>query len=485
MVYFYKVKNSSYKRILYFIGLVVIITLAIQVYWNYRNYQAGKQQLVNEVQISLDNALEEYYATTAQKKTQVFIQDLADSLKPQTFNNTSTGNNPGRPRERRTARNKTNEQLKPVELGSPGIENIESIHIIKGEEAPGSVESKVGRIILSLRRDSLQLKKIDSLIQQEFRRKGIEVAYGLHYTDPTTGIEQKLNQPILETASISTTSRSTWLPPRSILALSFTNETTTILKRTMAGILLSGLLLAAVIGCLLFLLKVINNQKQLADIKNDFISNLTHEFKTPIATIRVAMEGILHFNTNNDLQKTEKYVKTSFSQVEKLDGMVEKLLEVATLNSNRLQLEKEETNIVALAEGQVQKYSQLNSGKKFEFKSNREEITVQADPFLLENVLNNLLDNALKYGGKDVHLNLTALKNTVEILCSDSGISLTRSQAEQVFEKFYRVPKGNTHDVKGFGIGLYYARQIVERHGGTIKAEIRRNTRFIIHLPYE
>lgn len=477
-------KNSNYKKILYFIGLVVIITLAIQVYWNYRNYQAGKQQLVNEVQISLDNALEEYYATTARKKTQVFIQDLADSLQPATFMNSRTGDNQGRTRETRTARIKTDKQVKPVELGSPGIENIESITIIKGEEAPGLVESKVGRIILSLRRDTLQLKRLDSLLQQEFRRKGIEVAYGLHYTDPT-GIDQKLNQPVLETASFSTTSRSTWLPPRSSLSLSFTTETTTILKQNMAGILLSGLLLAAVIGCLLFLLKVINNQKQLADIKNDFISNLTHEFKTPIATIGVALEGILHFNTDNDLKKTEKYVKTSLSQVEKLNGMVEKLLEVATLSSNRLQLEKEETNIVALAQGQVQKYIQLNSGKKFEFKSNREEITVQADPFLLENVLNNLLDNALKYGGNYVHLNLTALKNTVEILCSDSGISLTRSQAEQVFEKFYRVPKGNTHDVKGYGIGLYYARQIVERHGGTIKAEIKRNTRFIIHLPYE
>lgn len=488
--YFYKMKSSSYRRILYFIGAVILITLAIQVYWNYRNYQVGKQHLINEVQISLDNAVEEYYATSAKRQTRVYIRDLADSLPGlqavkgdrQTF---TIRDHVALSRPTDTFPFKPGVRYNPVQvLGSADLKNIESIQVIRGEENIKLVESKVGRILMSMREDTLNMKKMDSLVQQELNRKGIGVAYGLQYICPSNR-EQIYNSPVMERASLSTDSKSTWLPSQASLSLYFTNETATILKQNIAGILLSALLLGAVIGCLLFLLKVINNQKQLAEIKNDFISNLTHEFKTPISTIKVAMEGILNFNMENDPYKTEKYVKTSYAQVEKLDGMVEKLLEVATLNGNRLELQKEQLDLVVLARQQVQKYAHLDPDKKFDITTNKEEIHLLADPFHLENVFNNILDNAFKYGGSNVMLTLTAGKDKIEVVCSDSGKGLSRSQSEQIFDKFYRVPKGNTHDVKGYGIGLYYSRQIVERHGGNIKAEVGKNTQIIIELPYE
>lgn len=446
--------------------------------------------MINEVQISLDNAVEEYYAASAKKQTRFYFGNLVDSLPGL---NAVAGERKiftGKNNMRLTAAAdsaglKPGQRYSPIELlGAVDPKKIESIQVLGADEISKLVESKVGRIILSMREDTLNIEKMDSLVQQELSRKGIGVDYGLLYTGPP-GLEQFHNKHVMEKASLSTSSKSTWLPSQTNLRLYFTNETATILKQNIAGIFLSALLLAAVIGSLLFLLKVINNQKQLAEIKNDFISNLTHEFKTPIATIRVAMEGILNFNKNNDPYKTEKYVKASYAQVEKLDGMVEKLLEVATLNGNRLELRKEQIDVVALARQQALKFANLDREKEFEIKSNKQEIFLMADAFHLENVFNNILDNAFKYGGCKIQLSLTASKDKIKIICSDNGKNLSRSQSEQIFEKFYRVPKGNTHDVKGYGIGLYYSRQIIDRHGGNIKAEAEGNTNIIIELPYE
>ncbi len=241
--------------------------------------------------------------------------------------------------------------------------------------------------------------------------------------------------------------------------------------------------MAAVIGCLLFLLKIINDQKQLAEIKNDLISNITHEFKTPISTIQVAMEGILNFNTGNNPEKAKNYARTSSEQVEKLNHMVEKLLETATLTGNQLHLEKEALYPAPVLETLVQKYRTLAPNKSLNFETSGEDIKIWADPFHIENAFSNILDNAVKYGGDEINVWLRSENEKVFIHFKDSANSLMKGEVDQIFDQFYRVPKGNTHDVKGFGIGLYYTKQIIERHGGSIKAEVNKHTTFTVELP--
>lgn len=237
------------------------------------------------------------------------------------------------------------------------------------------------------------------------------------------------------------------------------------------------------IGSLLYLLHIIQQQKQLAEIKNDFISNMTHEFKTPIATIGVAMESIQHFNASNDPEKTKKYVEMSSQQVSKLNLMVEKLLETATINSEALTLNKQETNMVLLLEAIHQKYVATHVEKKLLFEPKEENIWISLDAFHIENALDNIVDNAIKYGGDTIKITIQKLKSGVEVIISDSGNTLTKTQVAQIFEKFYRVPKGNTHDVKGFGIGLYYTKVIIEKHEGSIVVTTNP-TQFKILLPY-
>ena len=476
-------QNRNYKLLIYFIAGVITITLAIQVYWNYKNYQAGKQQLINEVQISLDNAVDAYYSLQAKNNTLGFVLRNKDSL-GNVFKN-------------------INLKTGFKNLDSLKTNNIHKISIFKGikadsladaeytkhldEEKDSLVKLKnwtslTSKIVISIQEDTLNINRLDSLLNVEFTRKNLGIDYGFTFFSKDS-INQSINPEIDKKGVLTTASHSTFLPNRSKLELFFTNETFTILKRNLVGILLSTLLIAAVIACLLFLLRIINKQKQLAEVKNDLISNITHEFKTPIATIGVALEGISNFNTENDPAKTKKYVQTSTLQLGKLNTMVEKLLETATLDGGDLQLNKEEVSVVELLQILIKKHQSLAPQKEFTFESLRENIWINADIFHLENALNNILDNAVKYGGNRIKVAVEAKNREILIKIADNGNELNSAQAKQIFEKFYRVPKGNTHNVKGFGIGLYYTKKIIEKHGGTISVAINGNTNFIITIP--
>jgi len=319
-------------------------------------------------------------------------------------------------------------------------------------------------------------------IDEQLATKNIhfEYAYILRKDKKET---QKFNTGIVDDNILNTSSNSAYLPKNSSFNFYFPNVTTTVLQRNILGIILSALLVAAVIGCLFFLLKIINRQKQLAELKNDLISNITHEFKTPISTVKVALEGIENFNKENDAVKTKNYLQISNNQLDKLQVMVEKLLETASLDGNNLMLKKEEVPLVRMLSDLIERHQNLARDKKFSISAEEHEILLMADPFHLENALNNILDNAVKYGGDKIQVVVSSEKELVKIKVSDNGNSLTTPQAEQIFDKFYRVPKGNTHDVKGFGIGLFYTKNIIEKHSGSIELLLNNKTNFHITIP--
>ncbi|WP_271767485.1 sensor histidine kinase [Aquimarina algiphila] len=500
-------RRKSYKNILYLIIAVIVITLDIQIYWNLKNYESGKQQLINEVQISLDNAVNQYYTELAEENTIRFASDSAnlrkflrkgnfrnlmrdmdsDCIDFKTYNfsdsidtadisiirslSKESISNPPK-RLFITANNNSSDRAKLTLL-----RKHDSIH------QKEIFEQLTSKIVISITQDSLRLPKIDTLIQQEFLRKNITVDYGLKYIDPF-GKETKTKNKIVDTAVLSTSSESIYLPKVSSLELFFTNEKLTIFKKNLLGILLSFLLMGIVIGCLLFLLRIINHQKQLAELKNDLISNITHEFKTPIATISAAIEGIQNFNQENDPGKTKKYATISSNQLSKLNIMVEKILETATLDSDKLQLNTEEIYLTDYIQTITDKHQVNSPEKKIIFNSTQKDIRLKIDVFHFENAINNVIDNAIKYGGNLIKVNINAIVSSILIEIEDNGKGLTKAHKEKIFEKFYRVPKGNTHDVKGFGIGLFYTKTIIEKHGGTIHLSLDKGvTNFKIILP--
>ncbi len=489
-----------------------MITLVIQVYWNYKNYQTGKQQLINEVQISLDNAVDEYFTQLAKEKT-IFIMPDSMITKAVRQENTIKRKLITLNDFRNIDSFNLNKDTKISVLKDSGNQNI---HILKSPNLSKSEISKrqmalllnlkndeennrkinkdsirvifrnlASKAIISITQDSLKLEKINALVKNELSRKNINLDYGLRYTNPFE--EQKeINSKIINSAILKTTSKSSFLPRISELELFFTNERLAIFKKNLVGISLSFLLMGSVIACLLFLLRIINRQKQLAELKNDLISNITHEFKTPIATISAALEGIQSFNQGNDPKKTEKYVKMSSNQLGKLNVMVEKILETATLDSDELQLNVEEIYLADHIHTITNKHQTNSPEKKITFNSSHKNIRRKVDVFHFENAINNIIDNAIKYGGNTIKVNVRKIESDIIIEIIDNGKSLTRAHKEKIFEKFYRVPKGNTHDIKGFGIGLFYTKTIIEKHGGVIQLSLDRDqTNFKITLPNE
>jgi two-component system phosphate regulon sensor histidine kinase PhoR len=507
--------DKRYKWILYTIVAVIAVTIVIQVYWNYKNYQTNKQQLINDVQVSLDKAVDDYYAKLAQETTLGFSFEGVSTDK--IFEEGSTFSTILGDIDEKNGRFKN--------IDSIDITKIEGATIVRGfevdsmmttyrnEHKPISVDSMkaqinelkatqkdlnlsniemlTSKIVISINNDTLDLKKVDSFLVKGLKRKKIIIDHKLHYNNENQS--KKFSKGFLDVISdsinnsngiLKTTSKSTFLPKESVLQVHFTNETRNILKRSLAGILISTLLILAVISCLFYLLKIIKHQKQLAEVKNDLISNITHEFKTPISTIGVALESINNFNAIEDKEKTKNYINMSTEQLGKLNIMVEKLLETATLDSDNLELKKESVNIVGLLSDMVNRYKIQFNEKEFNTSLKTDSLLANIDLFHFENALNNILDNAVKYGGDLISIDLIPKDKTFDIAISDNGTGLTKANKNRVFEKFYRVPKGNTHDVKGFGIGLYYTKTIVDKHYGTITLNLAKNlTTFKITLP--
>lgn len=509
-------RDSKYKYTLYLITVVIISTIGIQTYWNYKNYLANKQQLIKDVQTSLDKAVDDYYSNLAQSTTMGFIFDGEAQKK--------VLDEGGFLDEIAKTIDEANENIKALDslkieeidgvkvLRAHQLDSIAALDINKGKVTPDGFKDKMtkwdninskdsikieksdfevltSKIVISIKNDSLDLKKVDSLLKSDLARKNINLDYTLEYND-SIGISRnykiitKDHNDANHKLILSNTSMSTFLPKNSELKILYENENWVVLQKSLSGIVISTLLVLAVISCLFYLLKIIRAQKQLAEVKNDLISNITHEFKTPISTIGVALESIKDFDGLNDKVKTEKYLEISGQQLSKLNNMVEKLLETATLDSSNLELEKELTNISNLLETLVDKYKMQYSDKVFLIELPNEAINVEIDIFHFENAINNLLDNAVKYGGKDIKVKAEQNNFSFNIFISDSGIGIPKNQKDKVFEKFYRIPHGNTHDVKGFGIGLYYTKTIVEKHGGAIHLDLKnKTTSFKITIP--
>jgi len=254
------------------------------------------------------------------------------------------------------------------------------------------------------------------------------------------------------------------------------------------SLLLSLLLIVLILGCLAYLLRVIFRQKKLAEVKNDFINNMTHELKTPIASVSAAVEALLHFGGLEDPARAERYLKLSQAELNRLEGMVEKVLSLAAFERESQRLKREKTDIKVLLQSLAQRFRE-DSRKLVHISFRNEMISPIAwiDSFHFSQALSNILDNAIKYSGESVELEIVAKEEHehIEIRISDNGIGIEPAQQKYVFEKFYRVPTGDLHPTKGFGLGLSFVKNIINLHQGEVWLESKagHGTDFFLKIP--
>jgi two-component system phosphate regulon sensor histidine kinase PhoR len=253
---------------------------------------------------------------------------------------------------------------------------------------------------------------------------------------------------------------------------------------------ISSLFLVVIILSFYYTINTILKQKKVSEIKNDFINNMTHELKTPISTISLACEAMGDPDINRAGRLMDNYVKMIAEENKRLGLLVENVLQTAILDKGDFKLKTEQIDISQVLEKVTQSLGMHLDRKKgkIDLKYNTERLLLEADPVHITNVMYNLIDNAIKYSKTEPHISISVSETDkgMGIELADNGIGISKDQQKRIFEKLYRVPTGNVHNVKGFGLGLSYVKAIIDKHFGTIKveSELGKGSKFLITLPY-
>lgn len=238
-----------------------------------------------------------------------------------------------------------------------------------------------------------------------------------------------------------------------------------------------------------YTINVILKQKRLSEIKNDFINNITHEFKTPISTISLSADVLLQPNLSPE--RLKNYAKIIKDENNRLKNQVDKVLQLATLEKDKLKLENEKLDLHEIITDSVKSFELLVKQQKGEISSNlmASKYVIFGDRVHISNILYNLIDNAIKYSPKNPRIEIAtnSTEEHIEISVKDNGLGIPEESQKNIFEKFYREPTGNRHDIQGYGLGLNYVKAIVEAYKGKIKLISKENegSTFVIKLPFK
>lgn len=261
----------------------------------------------------------------------------------------------------------------------------------------------------------------------------------------------------------------------------------TVLPMVVGSVLFSGVILF----CFAYTIQVIFNQKKLSDIKNDFINNMTHEFKTPIATISLAADSINSPLIASKPDKVQRFAGIIQQENKRMLGQVEQVLQLAQMDKNKIQLQLRPLDvheIIQNAAANVSLQVERRNGTIHQ-DLRATNAVIQADETHLTNVIYNLLDNANKYSPDAPDITITTQNTRRGILISvkDKGLGMSRESRKHIFDKFYRVPTGNRHDIKGFGLGLSYVKSIMLAHKGDIqvKSDLGKGSTFTLYFKHE
>jgi len=275
------------------------------------------------------------------------------------------------------------------------------------------------------------------------------------------------------------------------LALYFLNKGRFVWASVTPWLLGSILFTSLILFCFSYTIFVIFRQKKVSEMKTDFINNMTHEFKTPIATISLASDSINNPRIVEDPSKVKRFIGIIKQENQRMLAQVEKVLQMATIEKKDFELKISKVNLEQII-GQAVDHANLKVQEKeghVEMKLGLDPAEIEVDQTHVTSIIHNLLDNAIKYTPENPEILVSAenMRNGIKISIKDNGIGMTAESKKYIFDKFYRVHTGNLHDVKGFGLGLSYVKAMVDAHHGWIKvdSELGKGSTFTVFLPYK
>jgi two-component system phosphate regulon sensor histidine kinase PhoR len=394
-----------------------------------------------------------------------------------------------------------------IEKASAQLANVKrpaNMSQAKAEAQTDMIKGMLKGLLMSDRpiADRVNRLALDTLLRQTLIERGITIpfSYGVRTRQQPNFLFTSLSA---QPEQLNTNGYKAALFPTNLvdtgnyLYVYFPNQKAFILNRLGFTFGASVVLILVILACFYIAISTIMQQKKLADIKNDFINNMTHEFKTPISTISLAVEMVQeqYGKTSQapvpEPDRLTRYMGIIRDETRRLGSHVEKVLQMALLDRGEIRLKLSPVNIHDVIERALNtiglQIEQRQGEVDLDFEAENE--IIEADDVHLTNIVYNLLDNAIKYSPDRLHITLQTrnLADGISITVTDEGVGMTKEQTNRIFEKFYRVPTGNRHDVKGFGLGLSYVRKMVEEHNGQIRVESQpgKGSSFEVILPYK
>ncbi|MFI5140365.1 MAG: sensor histidine kinase, partial [Sphingobacteriales bacterium] len=334
---------------------------------------------------------------------------------------------------------------------------------------------------------------IDTLLRFELHNKGINLPFSYEVTTANSDslIFSKANditgaRPVFNNITFYQTpifSKDVINDP-GLIRLAFPQKNTLILNRMTATMATTGGLLLVLVFCFGYTIFSILRQKKVSEMKNDFINNMTHEFKTPVSTIMIASEALKDKEIAEDGSRVARLANIIFEENERLGSHIERVLNIARIEKNDFKLDKKPLDvnemIAVVIDSMTLKLQKCNATTTLQLDA--ENAVINADELHFSNVIYNLVDNAIKYsmGEPDITISTLNKNGQVVIKVADKGIGMSRDQQTKIFEQFYRIPTGNLHDVKGFGLGLSYVNTVVKRLNGmiSVRSEKEKGSEF-------
>jgi two-component system phosphate regulon sensor histidine kinase PhoR len=333
--------------------------------------------------------------------------------------------------------------------------------------------------------DSLPVDKVDSAYRKDLAKANIPLSFRIKMGKDDS-LHRKDTADAAQFATIPTTvglAKPNWYQAE------FDNPTTLLMRKISPQILFSVFLVAFTSVAFVFLYRNLSAQRRLTQMKNDFISNITHELKTPIATVSVAVEALRNFGGIQSPERTKEYLDISASELQRLGLLVDKVLKLSLFENRELEIKKEPVDLKELL------HEVLNT-MKLQFEKCRAILDldieghyflINADRLHITSVIYNLLDNALKYSKDKPEITVHLKHDTdfVVLSVADKGIGIPAGFTNKIFDKFFRVPTGDHHNIKGYGLGLSYVSHVVNKHDGSIgvESEPGKGSTFTVKLP--
>lgn len=460
--------------VLTLVGIIVVLSI-----WLFGSYKSRQELVVSDIERSLFNVIQTYY------------DDHEESFREMRARNNKQNENRFFSRIVELYPELNKEKLSAVfdSLGRDRRKTFERKRVRAVEkEEPSQIFPSF--MLQNIEFNDTTLRQMNVLMDEVLKSKNISVPVNIE-------LETLDSLPRHSSYAQIRTDESGNLTTRPILINSHNNEflvakianpNTYILVKMGWQLILSMVLVLALIGSFIYLLWTINRQNKLALMHKTFVNNMTHELKTPIATVMAAIEAVQRYGAKDDSVRMEKYLDLSRKELDHLSQMIERVLHFDMNGANGVKLEFTNFDVIKLINTCIETVKiSVQKDVRFNLTSTSPLVFIDADEAHIKNVVTNLIDNAVKYSAQHVEISIFVVEqlNNIEIRIKDNGFGISSIYHQDIFDRFFRVPTGKLYSVKGFGLGLAYVKQVIDQHHGFIEVEsvLEKGTTFIIILP--